>query len=205
MSITTTVSKVGIWIIRFLQFCFAVILTGIFAWFHHRISEAQHSSIEDVDVPLSFSVAAIFFTTASIITIFCLNGALSWIFAFIDFALWGGYLASSILYRHNFHVHCADNPLGYYLVNAEINGGSWRKVGEFRNCNLVRLGAALIIIQVILFFVTMIISTFVAVKGNKPAAGEPTPVTSEKRRFFHRRSGQTIGSTGTSTPPASAV
>ncbi|EPS35265.1 hypothetical protein H072_11421 [Dactylellina haptotyla CBS 200.50] len=185
MSLGSSITKFGIWGIRFFQLAFAIILTGAFAWFHHEISRAHYSSVNAVDVPLGFSVAAIVFTTFSLITICCLKGALQIFSAIADFALFVGYLASAILYRHNYHARCARNPLAVFLVYTRDASGQ-RTDGSFRNCNLVRLCAALLIIQIILFFLSMIISFFLARRGNN--AGEPV-VVGEKRRFggFGRR------------------
>ncbi|KAJ6265069.1 hypothetical protein Dda_1224 [Drechslerella dactyloides] len=170
-------------------FAFACILTGSFAWFHHQISKASYSSINAVDVPLGFSVAAIFFTVFSIITICCLRGALSILSAIADFCLFVGYIASAVLYRHNYHIHCNRNPLSVFLVYTRDSSGRFVTSGEFRNCSLVKLCAALLIIQIIFFLITMIMSMLLA-RRREPVAGEPT-VVGEKRRFGQRRSGQT--------------
>jgi len=198
---STPTSRFGIWVFRFFQFCFAVTLTGVFAYFHERISHTQYGPLYQVDVPLGFSVTAIFFTAAYIITIVSVSSAIDWFYVFIDFALWVGYLASSILYRHNFHFRCNRNEL-YYFSSGNINGGIWVDLDRGVNCSLIRLGAALIIIQIILFFCTMLLSTYVAVEKKKAPAGEPTPVGEKRRIFGKRRPGQTIDSTG---PPASSV
>ncbi|KAK6506599.1 hypothetical protein TWF481_005057 [Arthrobotrys musiformis] len=186
MSAGSSISKFGIWGLRFFQFAFAVILTGIFAWFHHQIKKARYTSINAVDVPLGFSVAAIFFTTFSIITICCLKGALQILSAIADFALFVGYIASAILFRHNYHIRCSRNPLAVFLIYTRESSGRFSTSGEFRNCNLIRLAAALLIIQIIFFFLTMIISFFLARKRDVP--GEPVAV-GEKRRFGFGRHG----------------
>ncbi|KAK6362367.1 hypothetical protein TWF730_006059 [Orbilia blumenaviensis] len=188
MSVGSTVSKFGTWGLRFFQFAFAIILTGIFAWFHHQIKKARYTSINAVDVPLGFSVVAIVFTTFSIITICCLKGALQLLSAVADFVLFAGYIASAVLFRHNYHIRCSRNPLAVFLVYTRESSGRFVTSGEFRNCNLVRLAAALLIIQIILFFLTMIISLSLSRKRN--VAGEPV-VVGEKRRFGFGRRGQT--------------
>jgi len=188
MSIGSTISKFGIWAIRFLQFAFAVILTGVFGWFHHELSKARYPSINAVDVPLGFSVAAIVFTTFSIITICCLKGALQIFSAIADFVLFVGYIASAILYRQNYHIRCSRNPLSVFLVYTRENSGNFATDGEFRNCTLVKLGAALLIIQIILFFISMIISFFLSRRND--AAGQ-TATVGGKRRFGFRRRGHT--------------
>ncbi|KAK6535070.1 hypothetical protein TWF281_006368 [Arthrobotrys megalospora] len=185
MSVGSAVSKFGLWGLRFFQFVFAVILTGVFAWFHHQIKKARYTSINAVDVPLGFSVAAIFFTTFSIITICCLKGALQILNAIADFALFVGYIASTILYRHNYHIRCSRNPLAVFLVYTRESSGRFVTSGEFRNCSLVRLAAALLIIQIILFFLTMIISVFLS--RRRDVAGEPVVVGEKKRFGFGRR------------------
>ncbi|KAF3907050.1 hypothetical protein AA313_de0208183 [Arthrobotrys entomopaga] len=177
MGVFSAISKFGIWIIRFLQFAFAAILLGTFAWFHHEISKAHYSSIRAVDVPLGFSVATIFFTAFSIVTICCLKGGLQLFTAIIDLALFAGYLASAILFRHNYHVRCSKNPLAVFLVYTRDSSGRFVTDGSFRNCTLVKLSAALLVIQVILFFISMIISALLARRG------EPV---GEKRGFGRR-------------------
>ncbi|KAK6535725.1 hypothetical protein TWF694_002174 [Orbilia ellipsospora] len=162
MGLVSAISKFGIWIIRFLQFAFAAILTGTFAWFHHEISKARYDSIHAVDVPLGFSVAALFFTVFSIITVCCLKGGLQVLTAIADLALFAGYLASAILFRHNYHFRCYQNPLAVFLVYTRDSSGRYVSNGEFRNCTLVKLSAALLVIQVILFFFSMIISLLLA-------------------------------------------
>ncbi|KAF3191155.1 hypothetical protein TWF788_007337 [Orbilia oligospora] len=183
MAIGSSISKFGLWGLRFFQFVFAVILTGIFAWFHHQIKKARYTSINAVDVPLGFSAAAIVFTTFSIITICCLKGALQIVSAIADFALFVGYIASTILFRHNYHIRCSRNPLAVFLIYTRESSDRFSTSGEFRNCNLIRLAAALLIIQIIFFFMTMIISFFLARK--RDVAGEPV-VVGEKRRFGRR-------------------
>ncbi|KAF3915628.1 hypothetical protein ABW21_db0208576 [Orbilia brochopaga] len=189
MGLGSGISKFFIWGLRFLQFAFACILTGSFAWFHHEISKAGYESINAVDVPLGFSVAAIFFTAFSIITVCCLHGTLQLLSAIADFCLFIGYIASAILYRHNFHIHCARNPLSVFLVYTRDSSGRFITSGEFRNCSLVKLCAALLIIQIIFFFITMIVSALLA-RRRDGVAGEPA-VHGEKRRYGMRRSGQT--------------
>ncbi|KAF3925941.1 hypothetical protein ABW20_dc0106104 [Dactylellina cionopaga] len=188
MSIGSAISKSGIWVIRFFQFAFAVILVGVFAWFHHEISKARYTSINAVDVPLGFSAAAALFTTLYILTVCCVRGGYQVFFAIVDFGLFVGYIASAILYRHNYHIRCARNPLAVFLVYTRDSSGRFITSGKFRNCNLVRLAAALLVIQTILFFISMIVSVVLA-RSRGTAAGEPV-VVGEKRRFGFRR-GQT--------------
>lgn len=185
MAVGSAISKFGIWALRFFQLAFAIILTGTFAWFHRQISKAAFSVPRAVDVPLGFSVAAIFFTAFSIITICCLKGGLQIVSAIADFIIFVGYLASTILFRHNYHIRCSRNPLPVFLVYVRESSNRFSSSGEFRNCSLVRLSAALLVIQTIFFFLTMVISALMS--RRRDVAGEPV-VVGEKRRFgFGRR------------------
>jgi len=167
--------KSALWVVRFLQFCFAVILTGIFAWFHNRIYRAGYYPYEDTDLPLGFSVAAIFIVALAIYAHLRHGPDSQILIAILDFAVLVGYIASAIVYRHNFNVSCGNNS----IVRA------FRSVGG-DSCNTVRLGAALLVLQIILFLISTILSHRLADRRhtalNKPGVGE------EKGRFgFQRR------------------
>ncbi|KAJ6263800.1 hypothetical protein Dda_2372 [Drechslerella dactyloides] len=167
--------KSALWAVRFLQFIFAVILTGIFSWFHNRIYRAGYYPYESTDVPLGFSVAAIFIVGLSIFTHLSLGPDSQIVISLLDTALFIGYIASAIVYRHNFNANCGRNA----LVRV------FRSIGK-NNCNTVRLGAALLILQILLFFISMILSHRLA--DRRHTATTVPGVHEEKGRFgFGRR------------------
>ncbi|KAF3912630.1 hypothetical protein ABW20_dc0110675 [Dactylellina cionopaga] len=139
--------KSALWVIRFLQFCFAAILTGIFAWFHNRTYRSGYSPYEDTDVPLGFSAASIFIVALAIYAHLSLGPDSQILVAILDFALLVGYIASAIVYRHNFNTSCSQNAIVRIFRST---GGS--------SCNTVRLGAALLVLQTILFLISTILS-----------------------------------------------
>lgn len=190
MALVTGASKTLIWIIRFLQLCFGIILLGVFAWFTRQIHRDGYSNPRQVSVPLAFSALAVVISFFSIIAVCFLSRSLQWVAAALDVLTFAGYLASAILYRHNYHILGYKNQLRNFLINLREYAG--KNSAHIRITNLVRLGAALIIIQVILFFITMLLSILAA-----KAKDRDTVVDSrgEKRFFGRRRAGATVHST----------
>ncbi|KAK6354757.1 hypothetical protein TWF696_003894 [Orbilia brochopaga] len=163
--------KTPLWAVRFLQLIFAIILTGIFAWFHNRIYRAGYYRYDETDVPLGFSVAAIFVIALAFFTHLSLGPDSQIIIMFLDFALFVGYLASAVVYRHNFNANCNENT----LVRV------FRAIGR-NGCNTVRLGAALLVLQTILFFISTVLTHRLADR-RYTATAEPR-VREEKTGFF---------------------
>jgi len=185
-----SIAKLSTWFIRFLQLCFAIIATGVFAWFVHETRDAGLPTLREEVVPLVFSVLAMVFTFFSIFTLLFLSRTMIYAAAFLDLVIFAGYLASAGVYKDNFHVHWWENPLyGYIVYGRELQGESPH--GDLTSA-LVKLGAALIIMQIILFFFTMLLSFWVAKETHDVAHGtgtgnEATYVGNEKRGLFGRR------------------
>ncbi|KAK6541401.1 hypothetical protein TWF694_007213 [Orbilia ellipsospora] len=171
----------ALWIIRSFEMCFAIILTGIFAWFHDRLFKAGAFPFESTDVPLGFSAASFFVICIAGYASIFLEQKSQVLIGFLDFCLLGGYIASAIVYRHNFNSNCRENTL-VTVFNAEHEGG----------CNTVRLGAAMLILQILLYTASTIMA-FAISRAPQPASREAS-VTSEKSLFGFRRR--------TQTPPA---
>ncbi|KAF3913692.1 hypothetical protein AA313_de0202178 [Arthrobotrys entomopaga] len=173
----------ALWIIRSFELIFAIILTGIFSWFHDRLFKAGAYPFESTDVPLGFSAASFFVICIAGYASIFLEQRSQVLIALMDFCLLCGYIASAIVYRHNFNSNCGENSL-VKVFNAEHEGG----------CNTVRLGAATLILQILLYTASTIMA-FIISRAPQPAFRE-TSVSSEKRLFGFRRH--------TQTPPAEA-
>ncbi|KAK6340112.1 hypothetical protein TWF730_001883 [Orbilia blumenaviensis] len=168
--------KSGLWAIRFFQFIFAVVLVGILSWFHHRLSKAGYFRFDSVDVPLGFSVAALVISAVATATHLFFHDDSQTLIALFDFLIFVGYFASCIVYRHNFNANCGEN----LLVRV------FRTIGS-QHCNMVRLAAALLVLQTILFFLSTILSH--RLSRRRQAIDSTAGVHEEKSRFgFGRRS-----------------
>jgi len=191
-----TATKATIWAIRFFQWSFAVVLMAVTSFLIHEFREideglSSHSPRELV-VPLVFSVLAVIFTTFSIIALFFLNHKMQVVSAFLDFVLWVGYLASAGLNRHNYHVKGRNNELWNKIVSGRMSAGLSQR--RLRNDGLVKLLAALVIIQLILFFITMLLQILAAKKYRDTAT--TTPVVHEKTSPFNRFSRNSASTAG---------
>lgn len=82
-------------------------------------------------------------------------------------AIFVGYIASAALLRHNFHAHSERNPLSNTLIIIRESAFDSGRVSL--NHSLVKLLVALVVIQIILFFFTTLLSAFVASRsGDRP-------------------------------------
>lgn len=172
--------KAGLLATRLLQFIFAVILIGIFAWSHRQMSRAGYFRYHIVDVPLGVSIAALVLTALATFTHLFLHNDSQNLIAFLDFCLFVGYLASCIVYRQNYKTSCGANLL--VRVFGSIGSG---------HCNTVRAGAALLVLQTILFFISMILSHLLS---RRRQAVENTPgVHEESSRFGFGKRNQRQG------------
>ncbi|KAH0606677.1 uncharacterized protein H6S33_003511 [Morchella sextelata] len=166
------IAKTITWLIRTLQFLFAIILVGIISYMIHEYREfrdfRQHLGVKDpgfkppreLIVPEVFSVLAILFTAFSIMAVCFLGYTLQLLAAFLDFVLWVGYLTSASLLRHNYHVRSSRNPLRNTITDMRAERGMNRH--EHRIGGLVRLLVALVLIQLFLFTFTTFLSMWVA-------------------------------------------
>lgn len=175
-----TLTKTAIWAFRFVQWIFAVIILAVSSYFVHQFHHFFSSAPRETVVPLVFSVLAIIFTSAALIGLFFLNYAVQLISAVLDFILWIGFLTSAGLLRHNYHILGRHNLLLQKLYFGRISvlePPHW-----FRNSSLVRLLAASVIIEVILFFITMLLQLFVAKKYRDERRLHGTPESSRFSR-----------------------
>lgn len=169
--------KSALWAIRLLQFIFAVVLVGILSYFHHLMSRAGYFNYHIVDVALGFSVAALVISMIATLTHLLLHDDSQTLIAILDFLLFVGYLASSIVYRHNFNARCGANQLV----------AVFRIIGK-QHCNMVRLVAALLVLQTILFFLSTILSNRLA--RRRQAIDNTAGLHEEKSRFGFGRRGR---------------
>ncbi|KAH8150786.1 uncharacterized protein LAJ45_04967 [Morchella importuna] len=166
------IAKTITWLIRTLQFLFAIILVGIISYMIHEYREFRdfrhHLGIKnpgfkpprELIVPEVFSVLAILFTAFSIMAVCFLGYTLQLLAAFLDFVLWVGYLTSAGLLRHNYHVRSSRNPLRNTITDMRQERGMNRH--EHRIGGIVRLLVALVLIQLFLFTFTTFLSMWVA-------------------------------------------
>ncbi|KAK6514578.1 hypothetical protein TWF281_004776 [Arthrobotrys megalospora] len=146
-------------ILRFFEFAFAVTLTGVCAWFHDRAAAAHFYNLYKVDVPLGFSVAAIWISAMATITYIFHSAGSQVILGVLDWVLFGGYIASAVVYSQ-FSSKCNSNRLVVVI----------QSVGD-TSCGTVRLAAAFIIIQILLFLCTAILSWHLASRLHATRAG----------------------------------
>lgn len=138
-------TKTMIWLTRFFQWVFAVIIMAITAHFIRQFHNFGYHAPRETIVPLIFSVLAILFTTFSIVALYFLSHTMQLVSTVLDFILWVGYLASAGLLRRNYHVRGRNNSLWQKLYYMRTSSG--RNGHYFRNDSLVRLLAALVVIQ----------------------------------------------------------
>jgi len=160
MAIVTGIEKTITWVIRIFQLLFAVILVGTLSYMIHQYKEIHAHKPRELIVPEVFSVLALFVTFFSIAAICFLGHMLQLVAAALDFVIFVGYLASAILLRHNYHARAEKNPLRNALISIRIIRGE--NPHDHLQSGLVRLLVALVIIELFLFFITTLLSTFVA-------------------------------------------
>lgn len=95
--------------------------------------------------PTSQSVLAILVSFFSIMAVCFLDYTLQLVAAFLDFAIFVGYLTSAGLLRHNYHTRSARNPLRNVLIALHAADGNPSRPRLFSG--LVKLLDALVIIQ----------------------------------------------------------
>jgi len=198
--VASGIARTVTWGIRFFQLLFAVILVGALSYMVDQFRDFGFGGVpREVVTPEVFSVLAIPFTTFAILAVLFLDGTSQIIATFFDFVLFIGYVTSAGLLRHNFHRHSHENPLRDALINIRrahgINGR------EDRNGGLVRLVVGLVVLQLILFFFTTILSLFVVRRSE--SASDNSPVSEKHSRFSFSRSSR--GSGENRAVPSSAV
>ncbi|KAF8421852.1 hypothetical protein EV426DRAFT_575572 [Tirmania nivea] len=156
-------AKTTIWILRFFQWSFAVIIMAVTAYFIHQFRSFSFHSPRETVVPLIFSILAIIFTTFSIIGLYFLSFQTQLLSTFLDIILWVGYLASAGLLRRNYHIRGRNNQLWQRLYYGRTSIG--QRPHGFKANVLLKLLTALVVIQVIFFFFTMLLQLWVAKKN----------------------------------------
>jgi len=159
------IAKVATWLTRLFQLFFAIILVGILSYMVHEFRHFHVKTPREVIVPEVFSVLAMVITGFSILAVFFLGYTLQLVAAFFDLVLFAGYLASSILLRHNYHRHARWDTLRNALISIRLAQGENRRPA--RTTGLVKLAVALCVIQTILFFFTTILSVLVARRAER--------------------------------------
>jgi len=188
------------WGIRFFQLLFAVILVGALSYMVDQFRDFGFGGVpREVVTPEVFSVLAIPFTTFAILAVLFLDGTAQIVATFFDFVLFVGYLTSAGLLRHNFHRHSGENPLRAALIDIRTAHGINGR--EDHNGGLVRLVAGLVVIQLILFFITTILSLLVVRRSE--TTFDNSPVSEKHSRFSFSRSSR--GSGEGRAVPSSAV
>jgi len=168
MAFFTGIAKILTWLIRLFQLLLAVILVGVTGYMVHEFRD-HHVKVErEVVLPLVASVLGILVTSFSIVTVFFTHHLAIIIAAFFDFVIFVLYLASAGLLRHNFHVDSDKNPLRDELSYIRLYSDEsprWH-----RNGGLVKLLVGFVVIQIMLFFVTTLLSLFEVKQKRVPAA-----------------------------------
>ncbi|KAI5859046.1 hypothetical protein BZA05DRAFT_414783 [Tricharina praecox] len=157
-------AKIATWIIRLLQFFFAVILMGITSYMVDQYRDGGFRVLREVSLPLAASVIALILTMLSMAAIFFLNHTLQLVAAFLDFVVFVLYLASAILLRHNYHGDRRRNPLWWSLMDvrrAQLEGDHPDLMS-----GLVKLLVAGVIIQLFLFFATTVLGILAATRSD---------------------------------------
>jgi hypothetical protein len=87
--------------------------------------------------------------------------------AFFDFMVLSGYIACAVLLDKNYHSDDTKNQLWVWLVSIRrLNNET--SLREKRSAGLVKLLVALVILQILLFFATTLLSFYLAMlKGEK--------------------------------------
>lgn len=140
-----TLTKTAIWVIRFFQWTFAIIIVGETAYLIQLFLGFSSHGPREAVVPLIFSVLAILFTTFSAIALYFLDYTMQLVSALLDFILWVGYLASAGLLRRNFYLRGIRNNLWQKIYYGRIGVG--HRPYSVRVSSLVRMLGALVVIQ----------------------------------------------------------
>lgn len=101
----------------------------------------------------------------SLLAVCCLPFPLQIIAAFFDFAILSGYITSAVLLCNDFHTANRANPLWRWLVGMRLQAHQTGR--ERRTGALIRLLDAGVILMILLFFCTTLLSTFLALLSNE--------------------------------------
>lgn len=143
--------------------CFGVITLGIAAYMVHEFRAASFKPPNETIIPLVAGILTVIFTAFSIAAVFFLSYAMQLVAVAFDFIIWLFYLASAGLLRHDYHVRRIRNPLFFSVVGVRIIRG--KNAHAHMQSGLVKMLGAAVLIQIILFFFTMILGVFAAMKS----------------------------------------
>lgn len=144
-------------IIRFFQFAWGAILLGSAGWL---LSQIRQTGVRPGDkgliVTIAFSIPAVITGIVWLATRRRGNGPTYTAFGVLDAVHWIGYLAAAGLLRKNFNGPSIQNVLAQYIIG--LRAGAGLNPHSSRVNGLVKLTVAGVVIQIILFFVTMVLS-----------------------------------------------
>ncbi|KAH8145326.1 uncharacterized protein LAJ45_10606 [Morchella importuna] len=176
-------AKTLTWCIRLLQLAFSIVLLGSLSYIinEHRefVRPGPYSRFipYEVIVPEVFSIFSIPITLFGVFAVFFFSFSIQIVAACLDLVLFIGWIACIGLLRNNFHTDGRPNQLARYLNGLRRSHGA--RGHQALNGHLVRLIVALVIIQIILFFVTGMLAMLVAVNDRRKKAAAkvaPAPV-----------------------------
>ncbi|CCX10584.1 hypothetical protein FPQ18DRAFT_313280 [Pyronema domesticum] len=165
--IAKTLAKTATWFLRMFQNIFALILIGTCGYMLHEFAKFGFRPPQEVVVPMLFSCIALVISFFSLLAICCLPYILQLIAAFFDFMVLSGYIACAVLLDKNYHSDDTKNQLWVWLVSIRRFNNE-TSLREKRSAGLVKLLVALVILQILLFFATTLLSFYLAMlKGEK--------------------------------------
>ncbi|KAI5841580.1 hypothetical protein DFP73DRAFT_130107 [Morchella snyderi] len=167
-------AKTLTWCTRLLQLSFSIILLGSLSYIidEHRefVRPGPYSRFipYEVIVPEVFTIFSIPITLFGIFAVFFFSFSVQIVAACLDLVLLIGWIASIGLLRNNFRTDGVPNQLARYLNRLRYSHGA--RDHRSLNGHLVRLIVALVIMQIILYFVTGMLAMLVAVNDRKKKA-----------------------------------
>ncbi|RVD80437.1 uncharacterized protein DFL_008334 [Arthrobotrys flagrans] len=164
-------------ILRFFQFVFGASLIGVCAWLHQELAKARFYNLYRIDVTLGFSVAATWISAMAAITYIFHSAGTQFVMGVFDLVLFGGYIASAVVYS-SFSTKCSASR---FVRIIETVGST--------SCGTVRLAAAAIILQIVLFLSSAIMSFYLADRLRRRRAAEVVPSSQahEQKRWYGRK------------------
>ncbi|KAK6509778.1 hypothetical protein TWF481_004508 [Arthrobotrys musiformis] len=177
----TSDAKFVLAILRFFEFAFGASLIGVCAWIHEQLADARFYNLYRIDVTLGFSVAATFISALAAVTYIFHSAGTQFVLGVFDLVLFGGYIASAVVFS-GFSTKCSTNR---FVVVIETVGST--------SCGTVRLAAAGIILQIVLFLTTAILSFWLADHLHRRRAAEvvPSSPSHEQKRWYTRKRSHT--------------
>ncbi|KAI5777141.1 hypothetical protein EDC01DRAFT_598250, partial [Geopyxis carbonaria] len=153
-------AKLTTWFLRIFQHIIALVLIGITAYMTHEFVRFGYNLPQEVLIPLLFSCLALFVSFWSLLAICCLGHHLQLLAAILDFAILAGFITSAVLLHDNFHTDAASNRLRNWLVYVRV--ANQQTPRTTRTGGLVKALDAGVILMIILFFLTTLLSLYIA-------------------------------------------